>query len=95
MVLNSYDNFNIQLKESLHKFKPDGLRKKIKARLHKKLRDIINQKLKECGSKMLFDLFPQPFITNVNVMHNKAYLKLTMRTLLKMIFGNKPKDREK
>ncbi len=82
-------------KESLRKFKPDSLRKKIKARLHKKLRDIINQKLKECGSKMLFDLFPQPFITNVNVMHNKAYLKLTMRTLLKMIFGNKPKDREK
>jgi len=82
-------------KESLRKFKPDSLRKKIKARLHKKLRDIINQKLKECGSKMLFDLFPQPFITNVNVVHNKAYLKLTMRTLLKMIFGNKPKDREK
>ncbi len=79
----------------MRKFKPDSLRKKIKARLHKKLRDIINQKLKECGSKMLFDLFPQPFITNVNVVHNKAYLKLTMRTLLKMIFGNKPKDREK
>ena len=79
----------------LRKFKPDSLRKKIKARLHKKLRDIINKKLIESGSIMIFELFPQPFITNVNVMHNKAYLKLTMRTLLKMVFGNKPKDREK
>ena len=45
--------------------------------------------------KWFFDLFPQPFITNVNVVHNKAYLKLTMKTLLKMVFGNKPKEREK
>ena len=82
-------------KKPLRKFKPDSLRKKIKARMHKKLRDIINKKLVECGSKMIFDYFPQPFITNVNVMHNKAYLKLTMRTLIKMVFGNKPKDREK
>jgi hypothetical protein len=82
-------------KKPLRKFKPDSLRKKIKARMHKKLRDIINKKLVKCGSKMIFDYFPQPFITNVNVMHNKAYLKLTMRTLLKMVFGNKPKDREK
>ena len=63
--------------------------------MHKKLRDIINKKLKSCGSKMLFDSLPQPFITNVNVIDNKAYLQLTMRTLFKMVFGNKTKDREK
>ena len=44
---------------------------------------------------MLFDYLPQPFIKNVNVIHNKAYLKLTMRTLFKMVFGNKTKDKEK
>ena len=44
---------------------------------------------------MFFDYFPQPFITNVNVVKNKAYLKLTMRTLFKMVFGNKTKDKEK
>ena len=86
---------NKKKKKYLRKFKPDSLRKKIKARLHKKLKEIINKNLKECGSKMFFDYFPQPFITNVNVMHNKAYLKLTMRTLFKMVFGNKTKDKEK
>ena len=45
-------------KKPLRKFKPDSLRKKIKARMHKKLRDIINKKLVECGSKMIFDYFP-------------------------------------
>ena len=84
-----------QKKKYLRKYKPDSIRKKIKARLHKKIRDIINKNLKNCGSKMLFDYFPQPFITNVNVIQNKAYLKLTMRTLFKMFFGNKSKDKEK
>ena len=82
-------------KQKIRRYKPDSLRKKIKARLHKKIRDIINKKLKICGSKMLFDYLPQPFITNVNVVDNKAYLKLNMRTLFKMVFGNKPKDKEK
>ena len=81
--------------KKLRKFKPDSLRKKIKSRLHKKLKEIINKNLKKYGSKMLFDYLPQPFIKNVNVIHNKAYLKLTMRTLFKMVFGNKAKDKEK
>ena len=86
---------NKHKKKYLRKFKPDSIRKKIKARLHKKLKDIINRNLKNSGSKMIFENFPQPFITNVNVKHNKAYLKLTMRTLYKMVFGNKSKDKEK
>ena len=84
-----------QKQKKLRKFKPDSIRKKIKSRLHKKLKDIINKNLKKYGSKMLFDYLPQPFIKNVNVIHNKAYLKLTMRTLFKMVFGNKAKDKEK
>ena len=86
---------NKNKKKIIRRFKPDSIRKKIKSRMHKKLRDIINKKLKACGSKMLFDSLPQPFITNVNVIDNKAYLQLTMRTLFKMVFGNKTKDREK
>ena len=82
-------------KKYLRKFKPDSLRKKIKSRMHKKLKFIMNKKLKKCGSKMFFDYFPQPFITNINVKDNKYYLKLTMRTLFKMVFGNKAKDKEK
>ena len=86
---------NSQKKKYSRKYKPDSLRKKIKSRMHKNLKDIINRKLKECGSIMFFDYFPQPFITNVNVVQNKAYLKLTMRNLFKMAFGNKTKDKEK
>ena len=84
-----------QRKKYLRRNKPDSLRKKIKSRMHKNLKEIINKRLRNCGSIMFFDYFPQPFITNVNVVQNKAYLKLTMRTLFKMVFGNKTKDKEK
>ena len=84
-----------QRKKYLRRNKPDSLRKKIKSRMHKNLKEIINKRLRDCGSIMFFDYFPQPFITNVNVLKNKAYLKLTMRTLFKMVFGNKTKDKEK
>ena len=79
----------------IRKLKPDSLRKKIKARFHKKLRQIINLRLKECESKFLFDLFPQPFITNINIEFNRSLLNITMRELFQKIFGFKAKDREK
>ena len=44
---------------------------------------------------MYFELFPQSFITNIKISHNKTILKLTMKELLKMFFGNIAKDREK
>ena len=77
------------------KYKLEGIRKKIKSRLHKKLKCYFNKKLTECGSKMLFDCFPQSFITDVSVIKNKAYLNLSMRKLLTMIFGTRAKDKEK
>ena len=79
----------------VRKLKPDSLRKKIKARFHKKLRQIINNKLKVCGSKFLFDLLPQPFITNINIEFNRPLLNITMRELFQKTFGFKAKDREK
>ena len=84
-----------QRKKYLRRNKPDSLRKKIKSRMHKNLKEILNKRLRACGSIMFFDYFPQPFITNVNVVKNKAYLNLTMRKLFKMVFGNKTKDKEK
>ena len=81
--------------KSNRRLKSDSIRKKIKARFHKKLRNIINKKLKDNGSKMYFELFPQSFITNIKISHNKTILKLTMKELLKMFFGNIAKDREK
>ena len=77
------------------KYKLEGIRKKIKSRLHKRLKCYFNKKLTECGSKMLFDCFPQSFITDVSVIKNKAYLNLSMRKLLTMIFGTRAKDKEK
>ena len=79
----------------IRKFKADSVRKKIKSRLHKKLKNIINKKLKECGSKMFFDLLPQPFIKNVNIDFNKSLLKKTMREIFMMKFGTLPKDKDK
>ena len=79
----------------VRKLKPDSLRKKIKARFHKKLVQIVNKRLKDCGSKLLFDLFPQSFITNINIDFNRPLLKLTMRELFQKTFGFKAKDKEK
>ena len=79
----------------IRKLKPDSLRKKIKSRFHKKLKQIINIKLKECGSKLLFDLFPQSFTTNINIEFNRPLLNITMRELFQKKFGFKAKDREK
>ena len=77
------------------KYKLEGIRKKIKSRMHKRLKSYYNKKLTDCGSKMLFEFFPQSFITDVSVIKNKAYLNLSMRKLLTMIFGTRAKDKEK
>ena len=85
----------INQKGFVRKLKPDSIRKKIKSRFHKKIRQIINNKLKEAGSKFLFDLFPQAFITNINIEFNRPLLNITMRELFQKSFGYKAKDREK
>ena len=68
------------------KFKPDDIRKKIKARFHKALKNIINDNLKKAGSKELFDFFPQCFIANVSKKVNAKYFQFTYKELLSTNF---------
>jgi hypothetical protein len=52
------------------KYKPDDIRKKIKARFHKSIKNIINENLRKAGSKKLFTFFPQIFISSINIFLN-------------------------
>ena len=70
------------------KFKPDDIRKKIKARFHKIIKNIINENLKKAGSKELFDFIPQSFIGNVSKKINNKALNLTYKELLSTDFNN-------
>ena len=69
------------------KFKPDDIRKKIKARFHKIIKNIINSKLKKAGAKKLFDFFPQSFITNITIKLNKQAFNLTYEKLIYLDFS--------
>ena len=68
------------------KFKPDDIRKKIKARFHKILKNIINDKLKKAGSLEFFDFLPQSFLSNISKEKNKEVMKLTYRQILEKDF---------
>ena len=68
------------------KFKPDDIRKKIKARFHKTIKNIINENLKKAGSKELFDFLPQCFIGNISKKINSKCLELTYKELLSTDF---------
>ena len=72
----------IKAKKKRRKFKPDNIRKKIKARFHKDLKNFINQKLKKAGAIKLFDLMPQNFITNITIKLNKQALDTTFENLI-------------
>ena len=64
------------------KFKPDDIRKKIKAKFHKTTKNIINSKLKQAGTVKLFDFLPQSFITNVSIKLNNQSLGLTYEEII-------------
>ena len=68
------------------KFKPDDIRKKIKARFHKTMKNIINENLKKVGSKELFDFLPQCFIGNVSKKTNSKCFDYTYKQLLSTNF---------
>ena len=68
------------------KFKPDDIRKKIKARFHKTFKNIINDNLRKAGSKELFDFLPQSFIGNVSKKTNSKCFELTYKELLSTDF---------
>ena len=86
------DQKNLQRKKLRHKkkrkFKPDDIRKKIKARFHKNLKEILNENLKICGSKKFFDFLPQGFVSNISIEKNKEAFKLTYLEILKNNFEN-------
>ena len=77
------ENGKIKKKKKRRKFKPDNIRKKIKAKFHKDLKNAINKKLKEANSKKFFELLPQNFITNITIKFNKQAMKLTYEDLIK------------
>ena len=54
-------------KKKPRKFKPDDIRKKIKAKFHKIFKNVINSKLKKAGAKKMFDFIPQSFIKLTSV----------------------------
>ncbi len=64
------------------KFKPDDIRKKIKAKFHKVIKNVINAKLKNAGSQKLFNFLPQSFITNITIAFNNQALNLTYEKLI-------------
>ena len=69
------------------KYKPDDIRKKIKARFHKIIKNIINENLKKAGSLELFDFIPQSFIGNVSKNLNSKALNLTYKEMLSFNFN--------
>ena len=44
--------------KKIRKYKPDGIRKKIKARAHKKIKKLLNSNLCKNNRKMIFDYLP-------------------------------------
>ena len=68
------------------KYKPDDIRKKIKARFHKSIKNIINGNLKKAGSKHLFSFLPQIFISSIAREKNRQVFSLTYRELLEKDF---------
>ena len=69
------------------KYKPDDIRKKIKARFHKTIKNIINENLKKAGSQVLFDFISQSFIGNVSKKVNSKSLELTYEEMLSTDFN--------
>ena len=68
------------------KYKPDDIRKKIKARFHKAIKNIINDNLRKAGSKKLFTYLPQVFISSITKEKNKSVLDLSFREILQKDF---------
>lgn len=68
------------------KYKPDDIRKKIKARFHKTIKNVINENLKKAGSNILFDFLPQIFVSSISRDKNREVLNLTFRQIIEKDF---------
>lgn len=93
------ENGKMKRKKKRRKFKPDNIKKKIKARFHKDLKLIINKRLKQAGAQKLFELMPQNFITNMTIKLNNQVMNLTFEELIKFdwskLIGGKEKKADK
>ena len=83
-----YRNKNNYKLKHKRKYKPDDIRKKIKARFHKSIKNIINENLRKAGSKHLFSFLPQIFISSIARETNHQVLNLTYREILQKDFVN-------
>jgi hypothetical protein len=81
-------------KKKQRKFKPDDIRKKIKARFHKIFRNILNKKIIKAGGKKSFNCFPQCFITNITIKLNKKVLDLTYEKLIEQSYISGKNEKE-
>ena len=81
-----FKNKNNNRLKHKRKYKPDDIRKKIKARFHKSIKNIINENLRRVGSKHLFSFLPQIFISSIAREKNHKVLNLTYRELLEKDF---------
>jgi hypothetical protein len=83
--ISEHDKTSNKLKHT-RKYKPDDIRKKIKARFHKSIKNIINDNLRKAGSKKLFTYLPQVFISSITKEKNRNVLNLSFREILQKDF---------
>ena len=76
------------------KYKPDDIRKKIKARFHKSIKNIVNENLRQAGSKYLFSFLPQIFISSISRDKNHQVLNISYRDLIKKDFISNIDDKK-
>ena len=89
---------NLKKKKKDWRMKPDHIMARIKSKFHNILKDIINKKLFKAGAKdLLFEPFPQCFITNVSIEFNHDILYKSYEELIKYNNKNIPikKNKEK
>lgn len=88
IIINSKkDIVTIKKDNKERRYKPDDVRKKIKARFHKILKNVINIKLKKACSKRLFDFLPQYFVADITIKLNKTALNYTYEEIVKNDFS--------
>ena len=95
-IFNKFKVFHVEQKKEKEKipyklkhkrkYKPDDIRKKIKARFHKSIKNIVNENLKKAGSKHTFSFLPQIFISSISREKNHQILNISYRDLLKKDF---------
>ena len=90
--VSNHDSRKKGRKRKQRKFKPDDIRKKIKARFHKTLKNIINENLRQSGSNEFFDLLPQSFVSNISRAKNNQVLNMKYREILEKDFSEELND---